>query len=158
MRIGIVISLFFLTAFSTLANGFKVSVEIKEFEGNEILLAYYYGDKMYIKDTLSRNDQGLFSYSSETKIEPGIYLIVLPPDNIFQFLVPQGNENLTISTSKEDLSKALEIQGCADNALFLEYLKYLGEKSSIAQPISEKMKDVAEEAEKQKLLDQLYAI
>ena len=159
MRIWIVISFLIFTAFSSLANGFKISVEVKEFEGNEILLAYYYGDKMYIKDTLTRNDQGLFLYSSDVSIEPGIYLIVLPPDNnFFQFLVPMGDENLTISTVNGDLSKSLQIQGCADNALFLEYLKYLGEKSSVAQPLSEKMKETTEDAEKQKLMDELYAI
>jgi peroxiredoxin len=159
MRMLLILSFLWIHLGTLLADGFKISVEIKDYDGESVLLAYYYGDKMYIKDTIYLNNQGRYVYESGTSIDPGIYLIVLPPDNnFFQVLVPNGNEDITVSTVNGYFNETLKITGCSDNLLFLEYLGFLNSKSGLAQPLSERMKETLDEAEKQTIMNQLLAL
>ncbi|MFK7807874.1 MAG: redoxin family protein [Saprospiraceae bacterium] len=125
--------LFLLFAF-TLSNvsaqeGYKIDVEVKNFPEKEAYLAYYYGDKPYIKDTVVVDPNGRFTFQGEESLDGGIYLIVLPPDNQFvQIFISEGEQRFSVKADNVDLNGSIEVEGSPDNKLFYDYMAFLSGK------------------------------
>ena len=126
--------------------GIKISVQVDGYTNNEAYLAYYYADKMYVRDTVQKNEQGVMVFQTEEAIPGGIYLVVFPPDNnYFQILLKEGNESFTLRTTYPDLITNMSIEGNDDNALFYEYLKFIGQQTPIAQELKKRYAEASEE-------------
>ena len=59
-------------------------------EGSMCLLACYYGDKNYIKDSAKVNAKGEVFFAAEEKYPQGIYLFVPPNKKYFDFVMDGG--------------------------------------------------------------------
>ena len=126
--------------------GIKISVQVDGFTNNEAYLAYYYADKMYVRDTVQKKEQGVMVFEREEAIPGGIYLVVFPPDNnYFQILLKEGNESFNLRTTYPDLIPNMSIEGNDDNAIFYEYLKFIGKQTPIAQELKKKYATASEE-------------
>lgn len=133
---------------SAAQKGINISVQLDGYTNNEAYLAYYYADKMYVRDTVQKNEQGLLVFQTEEVIPGGIYLAVFPPDNnYFQILLKEGNESFSMHTSYPDLIPNMKVDGNEDNALFYDYLKFIGQQSPLAQELKKKY-EAASEGEK----------
>jgi len=137
---------FFVTSltFSTLlANdvGYKISVEIENFDQTEAYLAGYIGDTPYILDTVAMKD-GVVVFSGEKNLDAGVYLIVLPPDNKFiQIFVDPDNQNFNLKANYANLDEqAFAITGSRANQLFYEYVNFLSTKGPQARALQEEIK------------------
>lgn len=98
-------------------------------------LAYYYGNKQYIKDSTQIDNTGSFTFKSSEKYDQGIYLVVLPPKSQYFEVIMDAEQNWTISADKADLVMSREVIGSQENSVFLEYLKDLeGKKLAIEAP------------------------
>lgn len=126
--------------------GYTIKVELSNFEETELYLAYYYGDKQYIKDTVQVSEDGSFTFSGEEALKPGVYLVVMPPENNhFQILIPQDEQHFSVQTDTKDLNGSLKIEGSKDNNLFYNYLDFLAAKRPIAQELNQKKQSGTEE-------------
>ena len=64
-------SVFFVFfAFAKANEGYTIKVELSNFEETELYLAYYYGDKQYIKDTVQVSEDGSFTFSGDEALKP----------------------------------------------------------------------------------------
>ncbi len=107
-------------------NGYKIELEITNFEEKEAYLAYYYGDKPYIKDTVTINDTGTFIFEGTEELDGGIYLLVLPPNNQFiQIFVSKGEQHFKVKADNNDLNGSTKVEGAIDNKLFYDYMAFL---------------------------------
>lgn len=141
------------------ADGYHFKIKIKGYQEQELLLAYHLGDKQYIRDTVALESDGFFHFKGEEPMECGVYLVVLKPNNnYFQLLVNQEEQNLTISTEIEDLVGKAIIEGSEDNQLFFNYLNYLSARTPEAEKLNKAMETTADDAEKQKIQQQLEAL
>ncbi|PHN01166.1 TlpA family protein disulfide reductase [Flavilitoribacter nigricans] len=133
--------LFVFAALISLSNlfaseGYEITVKIDGFTQKEAYLAYHYGDKQYIKDTVQVNEAGNLVFSGEGELEPGFYLVVLPPNNdFFQVLVDQNNQQFTVKTTAVNPAQNVEISGSEENELFYGYLAFLAEKRPMVEKI-----------------------
>ncbi len=85
----IVIVLSVNSGFSQKFNDIKFN--LANYENDTLLLAYFYGEKQLIKDTLFAVKKGTFEYKADSILDPGVYIgLVYPNKEYFQFLV---NEN-----------------------------------------------------------------
>jgi len=111
-------------------SGYDIEVSISGYDEPEIYLAYYYGDKSYIKDTTYRTEEGTYVFSGEEALPVGVYMVALPPDNsFFEVLIDEKEQQFSVSSQYADLTGTLEIKGNApDNKLFYEYQHFLAEK------------------------------
>jgi peroxiredoxin len=109
--------------------GHRIAVEVEGYDEEFLTLGYYLLDNQYIVDTAYRQETGQYVFSSDTaSLDPGIYLVVLAPDNdFFQLLI--GNEEdqrFTLRTHVGRLNE-VEVSGSRENELFYEYLTFLSD-------------------------------
>ena len=61
-----------------------------------LYLAYHFGDKQYIKDTVRLDHYGHGVIAGKEALPQGIYMIVLPGRKYFEMLIPESSEFLGI--------------------------------------------------------------
>ena len=105
--------------------GFDITVETRNFDGDEAYLAYYLGPGQYVMDT-ARNEDGVFQFTGEESLEEGFYLVVFPPTNAyFHVLIHDDPQKISLKVDGSALHKPYEVEGSHDTELFYEYAEYL---------------------------------
>lgn len=123
-------TLLFSTCLSLLAfatpPGYKIRVKLDNYNQQELILGWHYGEKQYVKDTVTVGADGWFTFQADTLLPCGVYLLVLKPDNNFiQVLINDTEQNITVTGDAKDAVSTLKFKGSADNDLFYNYLRYL---------------------------------
>ncbi len=142
--------------------GYQIKVKIDGFQQNEAYLGYYFGDKQYLKDTAYVDPGGWFYFEGNEKLEGGMYLIVLPPDNQFvQVLVDENNQWISMETKMPatDLTKNMKVKDAGDNQLFYSYLNFLEERRPKAEDLRKQLEAAGEDAKKkEKVQEKITAL
>lgn len=111
------------------AKGHNIRVKLDNYPEKEVILGFYYGDKTYVKDTATLGADGFFTFKADTLLPCGVYLLVLKPDNSFiQFFLSENDQNITLNTDAKESVDKMKVKGSEDNALFYEYLRFLGKQ------------------------------
>ncbi len=138
--------------------GYKITVSIEGYQNDTCILGYRLGKQTFVKDTLSKkNEAGQFVFEGDKNLKGGIYLVLTKPDNKYlEFLVSNDvdQKNMVLSTKMDasnDLSKNLKIEGSADNAAFLDYLKFLAGIRLDDTKLAEQLKLEESETEKKNI-------
>ncbi|PPK84397.1 peroxiredoxin [Neolewinella xylanilytica] len=122
---------------------YRIEVDIEGYNEAILTLGYYMMDKQYIVDTASRSPEGTYVFESDTAaLEPGIYLVVLSPDNnYFEVLVSSDDDQeFTLHTSTADLAN-VTVEGDRQNELFYEYLTFIRQKQEESAPYRQTVSD-----------------
>jgi hypothetical protein len=61
------------------------------------MLAYYYGDQQFAKDTAEIDKEGRFVFSGDETLDYGMYMVVLPDGNYFEIVVAEDRFSFTTS-------------------------------------------------------------
>lgn len=119
----------FLSAFSTsLAQGFKVTLETPDYKSGLAYLTYYYGKNLNVEDSAVVNSKGIAVFQKNEKLLPGVYSIVFPGKNkVFDFLIDK-EQTITIKADTTDLISKTIVSGSKENILFQEYQKFVASK------------------------------
>ncbi|MEM6343775.1 MAG: thioredoxin-like domain-containing protein [Bacteroidota bacterium] len=136
--------------------GHKIDVTIAGLDADEAYLAYYMGDKQYIKDTVEVKASS-FTFKGDEPLEAGIYLVVFPPDNQYFEMIVDQDQKFALSTNLDDLVQNMKIKGSQDNDIFYGDMLFLAEKRKEAESLQAQIK-VAEGEAKKDLQIQLSAI
>ncbi len=128
-----ILSLFSLFSFSTLwaseGPGYKIRVKLENYPSNELIIGFHYGEKQYVKDTVTLGTDGYFTFEADTLFPAGVYLLVMKPDNNFiQLLLDAKNQQFTVNTDAKDSVNKMKIKGSPDNEAFYGYLQYLNKQ------------------------------
>lgn len=158
LRMKNILSLaFFCSSFLSFATGYDIKAYISNTATDTMYLGYYYADKQYLRDTAIKKD-GFFQFKKDRDLEPGIYLLVMPPKNDFiQIFVNKGESSLVIKADANEIVKSIKIQGSQDNQTFYDYLNFLDIQRPKAQALNEKLKG-ADESAKSKIQAELDLI
>lgn len=108
----------------------NMTFQIDGYNNDTLLIAYYYGNRTLVKDTILRRSdkKGLFRWAQDTLVPQGVYLALMKPNNNYvQFLVNDRQNSLKLKFHADDLSN-VDVAGCKENKAFFEFLTYLGEK------------------------------
>ncbi|MCI4671248.1 MAG: DUF5106 domain-containing protein [Bacteroidia bacterium] len=119
--------------------GFEIKVEVKGTTANEAYLAYYYGDKQYIKDTTAI-ENGVFTFKGDTSLDGGIYLVVFPPKNVYFEIIIDKDQYFTVSTDTVNFVTNMKVSGSKENQLFYQDLKFLDSKRKEVEGITAELK------------------
>lgn len=135
--------------------GHKINVDIEGFEKDTLYLGYYMMDKQYLLDTTTVNADGTFTFESEEPLDPGMYLVVLPPNNdFFQLIINKDERHLEVSTDISSLNKSFKVEGSKDNALLYEYVNTLGSLRPRADSLNQEMDSLAQDDPKRQKIQQ----
>ncbi len=136
------LSLLLTTALAAQENH-EITVTIDGYDQDILTLGYYLLDNQYIVDTASRTEAGTFVFTSDTAaLEPGIYLVVLAPDNqYFQLLVGNDDDQVFSMKTRVDALNEMEITGSAENERFYDYLAFLERMQQESAPVRVQLAD-----------------
>ena len=157
--ISVLLLNFTLLTASYAQQGYNINVNIDGFKNDTLLLGYQYADKQYIKDTVIRAADG-FTFKGDEKLDCGMYLFILPPENkYFQVLIDDNDQEFKLTTSEENPIQSAKIEGSDENEMFYSYLNYISEQSPKAQQFNLEIKEAKEANKKtdglQEKLDKL---
>ncbi|MCR9050766.1 MAG: thioredoxin-like domain-containing protein [Phaeodactylibacter xiamenensis] len=132
-------------------SGYAIKAEIDGYEEEELYLGYYYGNKQYLVDTAQMKG-GKFLFEDDEPLEPGVYLVVMAPDNnFFQILITEDEQQFAFRTSKDAPSEDMKLEQAPDNQLFYSYMNFLDEQKPAAEEIGKAMEAASSDKEKERL-------
>lgn len=127
-------------------------------EGSTCLLACYYGDKNYIKDSAKANAKGEVIFVSAEKYPQGIYLFVPPNKKYFDFVMDEG-QHFSLETDTTDYIKNMKVKDSQENKFFYEYQNFMSTKQKQIEPLRELYKKVKNNKDSAKIVsDQISVI
>jgi thiol-disulfide isomerase/thioredoxin len=120
--ICVIVALFSTYSFSQLKNGYEIDITIHGLQDSTVFLAYHFGDKQYIKDTIKLSKAGRAIVSGREILPQGIYMIVLPGKKYFEILISK-DQSFSLECSYTDYFNTLKFNGSDENTAFLAYQK-----------------------------------
>jgi thiol-disulfide isomerase/thioredoxin len=134
-----------------LKNNHEISMTISGLRDSSIYLAYHFGDKQYIKDTIKLDSRGHGIFSGPESLPEGIYMIVLPGRQYFEFLA-SDDQLFSLTCSYEDYYNTLKFTGSDENSAFIEYQKKWSALQQQAMGISKRLQTNKQNSDSVKLL------
>jgi peroxiredoxin len=140
--------------------GYNIKFKVKGLkEGAQCLLANYYGDKQYIKDSAKVGGNGEVIFSGKEKNPEGIYLFVLPGKNKYFDFVMDAEQNFTLETDTLDFTKNMKAKGSQENKDFYDYQNFMAGKQKEVEPLRNKLNALKKGNDSIKIItDKLTAI
>jgi hypothetical protein len=139
------ILLSFIAAFMffsvTEAKGYKIQIQVTGLKDTVVILGHHLASSLYADDTAHLDKNGMGFFIGKEAMPGGLYLILLPSTKYFDFLITEDQE-FSISTDTTNLIEKLEIKGSEENALFVDYQKFMLSNSQKAKDLN-KARDIA---------------
>jgi len=139
--------LFFLSVFSMLgmavlsnAKGYKIDVTVQGVRDTNLLLGHHFGSKKYVVDTIKVDSKGRGTFTGDSLLHKGIYLVILPSMTYFELLVDDDQE-FEVSTTSKDMLKNMKFKGCDQNTAFLNYQQFMVETQTNASAIRKRLSE-----------------
>ena len=149
--LGILLLLISATSTSQSKGGYNIAVTIAGLKDSAIYLAYHYGDKQYIKDTVNLDKKGFGIFIDQTPLPQGIYMIVLPGKKYFEILISQ-DQHFIVACSYKDYFNTLKFSGSDENTAFLDYQKKWSALQQKAAGISRRLQNNKQNSDSVRLL------
>ena len=151
-----------LAASSTFAgtqDGYNIKITVKGLkEGSTCILANYYGDKQYIKDSAIVGPKGELIFKGNEKYPEGIYLLLPPSKKYFDFVM-DAEQNFSLETDTTDLIKNMKVKGSDENKFFYDYQTFMSGKQKQIEPLQVLYRKTKNNKDSSKLLqDKISAI
>ncbi len=103
--------------------GHQIDFQIDAYAAQEVYLAYFYGDKQILKDTIVATQNQQFSLRGDSPLTPGVYLLVLAPDQKrIQFIVPEEDQHFKLQTDTSAQVSRTHFEGSEANELYYDFL------------------------------------
>lgn len=117
-------SLAFLPLLVAGSEGYRIEVTVGGLAGETCYLAYHYGDRQFLRDTTMTDDKGFMVFEGSRRLDPGMYMVVLPGQQFFEILIDQ-NQHFSLETSRDDAIEQMRFTGSPDNEAFYDYLRFI---------------------------------
>lgn len=110
-------------SFAAVERDFNIQIHVKGMENQQGILAYNYGDKKYIADTLKFDQKGIGFIKGKKTLDDGTYLVAFPSINLasFEFIIRETAFQLETDTF--NLSENMKITNSYENKIMYEDLK-----------------------------------
>jgi thiol-disulfide isomerase/thioredoxin len=131
----------------------EISVNINGLRDSSIYLAYHFGDKQYLRDTVKLDSRGHGVFAGPESLPQGIYMIVLPGKQYFEFLA-SDDQVFSINCDYNDYYNTLKFTGSDENAAFVEYQKSWSSMQRKAQAIYKRLQANKQNSDSLKLLSE----
>ncbi len=124
------------------AQGFDYRFDFENIADTTVLLAYHYGDRQYITDTLMLDANGKTAISADTLLPSGLYMIVFPSRANEYFEMVINEPKFTVTGDVNQLVSTLEFKGSKENKVFYEDLRFLQNKRLESDPLGAQLQEL----------------
>ena len=125
---------------------YRFEGQVKGLQDSTCMLAYYYGDKQFAKDTAEIDKEGRFVFSGNKKLDHGMYMVVLPDGNYFEMVVTE--DRFSFTTSLDNLIGNMKFTNSYENEKFYGYMQFISEKQKALKVLQSKKENVSEKEAK----------
>ena len=133
--------LFLMTSSWALAQqGYNLQFKITGLKDTTVLLAYYYGESTYTKDTTRVSKNGTFSFQGKESLPEGVYLLALNKTRLFELVIGKDQE-FKMETDTADYIKHMKVTGDVDNTIFFENMLHNMDRHKEAEPFLKIIQD-----------------
>jgi len=126
------------------AQGYNIKIKIKgTLPGDTILLANYYGNKQYVKDSAFVDAKSTVVFSGKEALPGGLYMVVIPGKTYFEII---GNEpQFSLETDTIDFINTMKVTGSPENQVFYDFLRFSTQRQMKMQQYSKDFQRVKDE-------------
>lgn len=121
-------------------SGYNIEFDISGLKDTTLLLASYYGESKYVKDTAKIDDKGRIVFHKDKTLDEGLYFLVKGKGWLFDFVIGK-DQNFKIKVNSENYYKDAEVTGDIDNKLFFENIAFNNKQHEKADPYINILKD-----------------
>jgi thiol-disulfide isomerase/thioredoxin len=140
------------------APAYQITATIGGWDGQAAYLGYRRGDKVFSRDTAELKD-GRFTFEGSEPLPPGIYLMLMPPENrFFEFVVMPGEQHFSMAAQAPDFNNSLTFTGSDENVRLQAYQAFMSEKVTATKQLQAQLKEAGDDAEQIALEKQLAEI
>jgi peroxiredoxin len=140
--------------FSQLKYNHEISLTVSGLRDSSVYLAYHFGDKQYLRDTVKLDSRGHGVFSGPEILPQGIYMIVLPGKQYFEFLA-SDDQVFSVSCNYNDYYNTLKFTGSEENSAFIEYQKKWTSMQKQVQAIYKRLQANKQNSDSVKALDEM---
>ncbi|MEV4882762.1 protein of unknown function [Chitinophaga ginsengisegetis] len=140
-----------LVQFSLQAQGYQISVKLKNFTGGKFFLAHYMGRSTYLADSAEVSPAGEVVLKGKEKLLPGIYLLVLPGKQQYIETLIDKQQVFSVAIDTSDLVNKTVYKGSPDNDGFLAYNKFLFQQETLSRSIQQQLQTARTAADSAKV-------
>lgn len=137
MAKNLVIILLFLSQLA-LAQGYEIEVELPLAANKEVQLTYHYLDKIYSRDTILLDNNGIGVFEGDSLLPQGLYKILIDQNHHFDFILGADQQFHLYNNSYE--ARNLKIEGSDEAKAFVDYLVFLDKLRAEGQQLNEALK------------------
>jgi len=134
----------FLSLILQAQEGYQVNFQIKGLKDTTCMIANYYGNGTYIKDTLRTDASGRCVFKAGADLPKGIYILVINDKNYFDFII-NIDKKFSVSTDRDHSIDKMSFNSSPENKLFYEYLRYNKQGFDIIQSLQNRIKEFPEQ-------------
>ena len=139
--------------------GHRIEVELSDADVDSLRLAYYLLDKQYVSATAHASASGSFVFEGEDDLPPGMYLVVVPPDNaFFQILVGDAAQEFRVIASASDPVDTAVFEGSPDNEAFYAYMRLLADRGPRVEQLRATIEQTEDAAARVELESELLGL
>lgn len=120
------------------AGGYEIKVNVKGLSDSTCQLAYYFGDKQYIKDSAKADAKGNLIFKGQEDLPGGIYMVVLPGKKYFEMIVDK-EQRFSLESDAADLVVNMKVKGSKDNEIFYDYLRWISIRGKQAEELKKEL-------------------
>jgi len=154
VSIILLLSVFPILLHGQLKSGYDIDVTIRGLQDSAIFLAYHFGDKQYIKDTIDLSRTGTAKFSGKEPLPQGIYMIVLPGRKYFEILI-SNDQIFSVECSYDDYFNTLKFSGSDENSAFVAYQKKWLAMQQYASSVAKRNQANKQNSDSVKIITQL---
>lgn len=140
---------------NTSAQNHAIDIEISDLANQDIYLGYYYGNKTYVKDTITLDAKGQGTFKGDSLLEQGLYIIVMPSKSYFDVIVGE-DQVFSLKTNSNDLVTALTVKGSDENVALKNFQEHMTKENKRSFEMRERLKVLPQNSDSIKIYqDQL---
>lgn len=143
------------TALAQTKSGYSIAMKVQGLKDTTAYLAYYFGDKQYLRDTSNVNSKGELVFDGKEKLPQGVYMLVLGKSRIFDFVVGD-NQHFLLETNSAEYVKNMVVKNDVDNKLFFDNMIHNATLSKEAEPYLKILQDTTLKDEDKKEAREVY--
>lgn len=121
------------------AQGYHITIQLKNYTSGKLYLAHYMGKATYLADSADVSQSGQVILKGKEKLLPGIYLVVLPGKQQYIETLIDKHQTFSVSIDTTDLVRKTVYKNSPDNELFLSYNRFLAEQEALSRGIQQQL-------------------
>lgn len=136
---------------------YSFKFKIRGLKDTVAYLGFHMGEKKYVRDTCRVNSKGEVEFTHLTRkgatdvLKGGIYLLVLPNMQWFEFVVAEPS--LFIETDTTNFVESAVIKGSLENTLWFDYLRFVSKVQKKVQPMQAQLNAMDKEDPARKAME-----